>query len=523
LAESILARPSARSQVPAAIRKLNNPRFVGFAAVGLSVFLGGEVLLYGLVHMANLDAHIAYLIVAVVSIETNFVLNRFLNWRDRPGSLRRQYTMFHVTKIGTVILNQVLFAMLLSFDVHYLMAMFICTALITAINYTANDKLVFADVSVESALTVLPRDDELLAWSSAPKVGIVVPVRNSGRTIRGCLTSLLTQRYPDFQVYLVGSPREEDKTFEQIEDFLDHPRLTWIEWQRPPGWKGRDANDKRWLGAQTAVAEGATIIAFTDSHVAVPPRWIEKAVSLLRHKSVDAVAGVSRRHPTDRSLAGLYQDASWFSEWPRYGDQFLLNKENVGTAGQLPITANLIVRGDALKRSRPWHESPYGWDDFHLDWALLDSGSNVLCTNRSQVFRLHRPRFRLAKHVNAGIAAAEFYRKFPENGFVRRRLRRAALFVTAAVSVPTVLIGTLFLGSSVFTGTLCLLLLLTIGLLGMQTAQTARDWRAVVFPALDLLHIGLWIAGLTVAIAGTDRIKDRIFRISMTRRMMAEA
>ena len=115
----------------------------GFAVVGLGVFFAGAALLYSLVRYAGIDPHVAYFITAVFSIEASFALNRLVNWRDRPGSLYRQLASFHVTKVATVILNQLLFAALLIVHVEYMIAMVLITGLITGVNYVTNDKFVF--------------------------------------------------------------------------------------------------------------------------------------------------------------------------------------------------------------------------------------------------------------------------------------------------------------------------------------------------------------------------------------------
>lgn len=118
-------------------------RITGFAAVGLAVFAAGACLLYGLVHYATVEPHVAYFITAIFSIEANFLLNRVFNWHDRAGPILRQLAAFHLTKIATVLLTQLLFAVLLSVHVQYIAAMVMITALIAGVNYITNDRFVF--------------------------------------------------------------------------------------------------------------------------------------------------------------------------------------------------------------------------------------------------------------------------------------------------------------------------------------------------------------------------------------------
>jgi putative flippase GtrA len=119
-------------------------RFFGFGLVGIFIMLIGIVVLYALVHYCGFNKNLAYFIQAVVSIELNFICNKFFNWRDRQGHVLFQWVRFHTTKIGTVLLNQLLFAFLVAQGMHYLLATLIGVVLATIINYIVNDKFVFA-------------------------------------------------------------------------------------------------------------------------------------------------------------------------------------------------------------------------------------------------------------------------------------------------------------------------------------------------------------------------------------------
>ncbi|HEV3312953.1 MAG TPA: GtrA family protein [Chloroflexota bacterium] len=145
------ARGSTADMRHPALSKHTYTRVTGFAAVGLAVFAAGACLLYGLVHFATVEPHVAYFITAIFSIEANFLLNRVFNWHDRAGHILRQLAAFHVTKIATVFLNQLLFAVLLSVHVEYMAAMVMITALIAGINYITNDRFVFRRTAVPAS------------------------------------------------------------------------------------------------------------------------------------------------------------------------------------------------------------------------------------------------------------------------------------------------------------------------------------------------------------------------------------
>ena len=346
------------------------------------------------------------------------------------------------------------------------------------------------------------------ATSTLPSVAVIVPARNSERTIRRCLESLLHQDYPHLRIYLVAGPTDCDGTIEAVRDLWPDPRLICLEWLRPEGWQGRDGNARREFGARAALSGGAQVIAFIDSKVVAPPDWLWTGVLLLSDRNADAVAGVSQRLPGDSRLASVYQDGSLVSEWPRYRSGSWLDRDNLGRAGQLPVTQNLIVRSEALRPVvNQWPRScPYGWEDFHLSHALVRSGTSILCTNQLSVHRLHEPKFRLAKHVTSGLAAANFLREFPGDAFARRRLLFAAGFVGMILALVCAVVGTLLLDWTSALVALGALLTLCFISLSLVSVRESQDWRGVTFPLLDLVHVSCWVAGLSIGLSGCTRL-----------------
>lgn len=469
-------------------------RFWGFGLVGVGVLLGGIALLYVLVTILHVQQNIAYFIQAGASIEANFLLNRFINWRDRGGSLGRQWLKFHTTKIATVLLNQALFAGLTYIGLHYLLATIICTGIVTVINYLSNDRFVFTtQQKAGEQMEGTPESHP----GPLPRVGVVVPVRNSTRTILKCVQALLNQDYPYFRIFLVGNPLGQDTTWQKLGALQEHPRIVCIQVARPTDWAGRDANIKRYCGCQAAVEAGAEVLGLIDSQVIPPSNWLSTAITLMQRQHVDGVAGISKRHPKDHSLVAVYQDGSLFSEWPRYGKGSVLTRETFSRTRGLPITANLFFSAQVFERiSKKWPlKSTYSWEDFHLAWIMVSAGCALLCTDLLVVYRLHRKKFRLVKHFSAGLAALDFHRKYPESGYSGRMLAKACAVVLCALTICSLGITTLALQALPLFLSGCLAVLLGFLVLSVLSVIKARDWRGLFFPLLDILHIGLWIAG----------------------------
>ena len=488
-----VSRPRKR-KIPERFFQLVQQRIFGFGLVGLGVMLGGIALLYGLVHYCHVEEHIAYFIQTIASIEANFWLNRWVKRRDRQGAFPLQWIKCHTTKIGTVLLNQLLFALLIFIGVHYLPATVIGVMVAAIINYIANDQFVFAVPQQQDSL-LGSREQQS---TSLPPVGVVVPLRDSQRTIGQCVQSLLAQDYQGaFTIILVGNTPDQDASWEGLGDLINHPSIHCVQVRRPATWVGRDGNVKRYYGSFFALQTGAEIIALIDSQVEVPANWLSTAIRIIDTQQVNGVGGISRHHPHDHTLPGVYQDGSLFSEWPRYGVMSLLSKANFGTDKKPPITANLLFSRNVFERIHDrWpFICPYGGEDYYLAWEIACGGATILCTDTLFVHRLHQPKLRLVKHFSAGIAALAFHQAHATNGYTPRLLLKAwgvvacliALIAAAIVLVSTQGITALF--------ELGIVLVLALFPFSMLSVIKARDWRGVVFPLLDILHIGLLVAG----------------------------
>lgn len=118
-----------------------------FAAVGGSGVLLSFAILWLGIDMFGLDHWVAYLAQAVIVIEYNFLLSRFLTWRDRRDTVSfwSSWVKFHGARmLLTIPLNQALFSLLtVVFGWHYVLANVTCITAATVINYVVSDTFVF--------------------------------------------------------------------------------------------------------------------------------------------------------------------------------------------------------------------------------------------------------------------------------------------------------------------------------------------------------------------------------------------
>lgn len=129
-------------------------------------------------------------------------------------------------------------------------------------------------------------DDPLPLPADLPLVSVVVPARNEERSIRGCVESLLAQRYPRLQVIVVDD-ESTDATGAILADLAGRcPGLTVIRGEPlPPGWIGK--NYALHQGVKAARGEW---ILFTDADTLHQPEAAGRALAYAVAHGIDLLS-----------------------------------------------------------------------------------------------------------------------------------------------------------------------------------------------------------------------------------------
>lgn len=102
------------------------PRLICFGAVGSTCALFQLVVLSALVHF-QLELHLANTLAFILSTQLNFGLSSLITWRDRrppsrsPVTDARRLAGYNVLALGSLLINQTVFALALHFA-SYLLA-----------------------------------------------------------------------------------------------------------------------------------------------------------------------------------------------------------------------------------------------------------------------------------------------------------------------------------------------------------------------------------------------------------------
>lgn len=124
-----------------------------------------------------------------------------------------------------------------------------------------------------------------------PLATIIIPAKDEGARIRGCLESALNQDYPNFQVLAIDD-RSADQTGAVMDEMAtSDPRLKVIHKTNAPplGWTGK--NNALWVGQQSAAGEW---MLFVDSDMILEKDALSVAMSVVLRKQFDMLSLLPR-------------------------------------------------------------------------------------------------------------------------------------------------------------------------------------------------------------------------------------
>ncbi|MGC8775521.1 MAG: hydroxychlorobactene glucosyltransferase CruC [Chlorobaculum sp.] len=140
--------------------------------------------------------------------------------------------------------------------------------------------LVFLGIVLKNLGDLRPLPEVTGEEAYRPKVSLLVPARNEELNIEECVTSLLGQRYPDFEV-IVLDDHSGDSTLETLRRIAATPsgvKLRILEGRElPEGWHG-----KAWACQQLGEAATGELLLFTDADTRHQPDALARAVEAIR-------------------------------------------------------------------------------------------------------------------------------------------------------------------------------------------------------------------------------------------------
>jgi len=457
--------------------------FTKFALIGGFVFLAGAGLLYVLVTKWHVNSLVAYFAQAVFSVELSFVLNYHWTWAERKPAdraERRKYFLrslgrWNVQKIITVAANQAIYTWMIGIHVQYMLANVITTAVFSVLNY------LWAEYWSLRGHTLIAEEEEApppitqpeVRLLQFPSVSVVVPVKNSGDTIRKLVDALLEQVYPGIvEIVIVGDPH--DRTWEAIADLMHMSDLRCYEVQTT--FRGRDANVKRRIGVLEANGD---VIVLTDSDMEPGPDWLRTGIYSIMQGDFVVAGGM---HSAEESFWARYTDENALGgKTPRVPRTYIVTVKNFGARGfKPPIMANLFFRRGVATRVPIRPDIPR-WDDYEWAYRIVSDGYIIVYRHDLSAGHYHRSGILalFKEYRNSGTGCADFIRLHQRSVMARRRVTQivqvtlAPLVAVAATVVKPTYTPIAFAGLFL--------------LLSFYEAGKARRLEAVLYPLITLV------------------------------------
>ena len=225
-------------------------------------------------------------------------------------------------------------------------------------------------------------DGPVTTGGQAPRVTVVVPVRDGQVVLGGCLDALAAQQQvSDVEVVVVDNG-SSDAT---VVLAAAHPVVTRIVAEARPGsYAARNAG--------VAAADG-DVLAFTDADCRPEPLWLRRGLDALA--GADLVGGAVRAAVSDRSTA-----------WERYDRGTYLDQRRAVEQEGYAATANLLVRAEVFARVGGFDARLTSSGD--LEWGQRATAAGWRLVHAPDAVVLHLPRrtggdtWRLNRRLGAG-------------------------------------------------------------------------------------------------------------------------
>lgn len=344
------------------------------------------------------------------------------------------------------------------------------------------------------------------AGSALPSLTIVVPARNEEAELERALRSLLTLKYPAYEVVAVDD-RSTDHTGEIMERLaVEAPhRLRVIHVQElPRRWLGK--THAMWVGAQSAASEW---LLFTDADCVFHPEAVSRAVSYAMKNRLDHLVLFPTMHLEtlgERMMlmfpAVIFNFAlhrPWKIKDPNARDHIgvgafnLVRREayaGIGTHEKLRMeVADDLRLGEAIKKAGFRQDVVFGRNLVRLRWAVGAAG--VIRNLEKNIFAALRFRSSLVilfSFLLLFLCVGPFLGLILSSGWARCAYAAAVAFIAVAHAQVSRQTGVSPLVFPLFP----VAALLFVYAAARSTLLALRDgaitWRDTKYPIAELRH-----------------------------------
>jgi glycosyltransferase involved in cell wall biosynthesis len=329
-----------------------------------------------------------------------------------------------------------------------------------------------------------------------PTISIVVPVKNSARTIRDLMDSLMKLEYDSGKLeIIVVDGNSTDNTKEIVKGY---PVKLVDE-------EGKGLNAARNTGIKWSSGD---IIAYTDGDCIVPPNWARSIAKNFKDSYAGFVGGPVEGFDKENFLS-IYMDETFFQvkpgfRWRREATDLVLL--------EFPAGCNMAFRRHALEKIDFFDERiNHGFDDLYPVERLGSRGFRIVLDPDVRVYHQHRTDLKelLKQHFKYGRGGALLV-------IHKRASKLARWFTTYLISTAFAVGLLIILAISAIWMRHLLPLNLSIGLFSLgfiflmtlylePALRTRTLKKIIVYPILDIAR------GLAFTFGGLSQMFREIF------------
>ncbi|MBQ2695556.1 glycosyltransferase [Candidatus Saccharibacteria bacterium] len=274
--------------------------FIVYTFLARVVFNNNELLWF--------DTIISYILATFLA----YILHSKITWKERVPS-KIGVIKFFIWNIVTALIISPLFTWLFSlltplyeliyniftaihlpFDYDFVVStgVFGLTTCVTMIlNYLFYDKLVFG-----TTISTPTISNKLLSGSK--KISIIVPIYNSGKYLKSCLNSIISQTYQNIEIFLIDDG-SSDNSGKIADDYAKKDKRIKVIHQKNAG-----QSNARNAGIKKATGD---YISFVDSDDRITPNFIYDLLKLYSSNTSIAVCGHQYNRLKEKTTKNLYQ------------------------------------------------------------------------------------------------------------------------------------------------------------------------------------------------------------------------
>lgn len=238
------------------------------------------------------------------------------------------------------------------------------------------------------------------------KISIIVPVFNGGKTLTDCLSSLLKQNWPGYEIIVVDN-NSTDNTKDIVQYFqTKHPNLLYILEKTQGRGVARNAG--------LAKASGE-IIAMTDADCIAPPDWLEKICAPIISGRAQITSGFQ-----EDSIKNYWTKQRQLADW-----DFIKQKINGDFINHLD-TKNFAGEAQLLKRLK-FDQTLKAYEDWDLFIRLSQENIKIFFLPDLKVLHRHDSSFLelLKTQSERGRNLSLILKKYQNDNFFKKNFKNS--------------------------------------------------------------------------------------------------